>query len=146
MDLTVVLDTNIFINVKNREKPYYEHSRRILEAIDEGKVRALVSTIVIAEMCTGYYMFGDIEGKEKFLSHILASPNYEVVNVDTKIADLAGKIRIETDVKLPDAILVATALLKEAYAIVTHDKELKKAEKLVKILSAMDFIEHNLNC
>jgi predicted nucleic acid-binding protein len=53
------LDT-IFINVKNRERPYYRYSRRTLEAIDEGEVKALISAIVLAEMCTGSSMFPDL--------------------------------------------------------------------------------------
>ncbi|RLI25178.1 hypothetical protein DRO58_06640 [Candidatus Bathyarchaeota archaeon] len=140
MGLTVALDTNIFINVKNREEPYYRYSRRVLEAVDDGDVKALVSVIVVAEMCTGYYMFGDIEGEEEFLAYVLTSPNYEIADVDAKTADLAGKIRAEAGVRLPDAILIASAVLRNAYAVVTHDEELRKAEKLVRIMTAREFI------
>jgi len=139
--VTVALDTNIFINVKNREKPYYENSKKVLEAVDEGLVKALISTIVLAEMCTGYYMFGDLKGKQEFLSYILASPNYEIVQVNAGIADLAGKIRAETYVRLPDAIIIASAIIKDAEAIVTHDDELRKAKSLIRILSAKDLIQ-----
>ena len=141
MAVTVALDTNIFINVKNREKPYYENSKKVLEAVDEGLVKALISTIVLAEMCTGYYMFGDLKGKQEFLSYILASPNYEIVQVNAGIADLAGKIRAETYVRLPDAIIIASAIIKDAEAIVTHDDELRKAKSLIRILSAKDLIQ-----
>jgi predicted nucleic acid-binding protein len=140
VDLTVALDTNIFINVKNREEPYYKYSRSIIEAVDGGRIRALISAVVVAEMCTGYYMFGDIEGKQEFLSHIMASPYYEIVNVEVKVADLAGKVRAETGMRLPDAILVASALTREAYALVTHDDELKRAERLLKVMSAKELI------
>ena len=140
MAVTVALDTNIFINVKNRERPYYENSKKVLEAVDEGRVKAVISTIVLAEMCTGYYMFGDLKGKQEFLSYILASPNYEVIHVNAWIADLAGKIRAETGIRLPDAIVVASAITKEVEAIVTHDDEFRKANSLIRILSAKDLI------
>jgi predicted nucleic acid-binding protein len=73
VDLTVALDTDIFINVKNKEEPYYKYSRSIIEAVDGGMIRALISAVVVAEMCTGYYMFGDIEGRQEF--HISWPPH-----------------------------------------------------------------------
>jgi len=70
----------------------------------------------------------------------MASPYYEIVNVEVKVADLAGKVRAETGMRLPDAILVASALTREAYALVTHDDELKRAERLLKVMSAKELI------
>jgi predicted nucleic acid-binding protein len=41
--VAVVLDTNVFINVKNREEPYYPFSKRVLDWIDEGAMNGIVS-------------------------------------------------------------------------------------------------------
>jgi len=70
--ITVVLDTNIFLNVKNREEPYLEPSRRVLDAVDEGKLRAVVSVISIAELCSGYYSAGDERGKQELIMHLVS--------------------------------------------------------------------------
>jgi hypothetical protein len=35
MGMKVGLDTNVFLNVKNKEKDYYEFSNEILNAVDK---------------------------------------------------------------------------------------------------------------
>ncbi|MEM1577022.1 MAG: PIN domain-containing protein [Archaeoglobaceae archaeon] len=58
--LRVCLDTNVFIEVKNREEGY-EYCERILDAIDDGLIEAFVSPIVISEVLVGFY-----RNKEEF--------------------------------------------------------------------------------
>jgi len=128
----VVLDTNVFLNVINREKPYFAPSKVLLDLIDSGEVKAVVSTITIAEMSTGYYLAGDERGRREFLLHLLSSENYNVTAVDVGIADSAGRIRAETGLRLPDSIIVASGLRERVDLIVTHDEELSKASKYLK--------------
>jgi len=56
MGIKVVLDTNIFLNVKNRGEPYYESLKRVLDAIDDGRSHAVVSVVSIAELCASCYI------------------------------------------------------------------------------------------
>jgi len=61
--MEVVIDTNVFLNVKNREEPFYSYSEQLLNSIDEGRNKAVLPTIVVAEVCCGYYLTGEIEDK-----------------------------------------------------------------------------------
>jgi len=64
MGIKVVLDADIFLNVKNREESYYESSKRVLDVVDDGRLHAVVSVVSIAELCAGYYSARDeAEGK-----------------------------------------------------------------------------------
>ena len=139
MALKVVIDTNIFISIKNKE-PYMIGSREVLDKIDEGTLKGIVSTIAIAEMCSGYYAAGELKEKDEFLMHILTSPNYGVVDVTATIADEAGRIRASTGLRLPDALIVATGLREKADYLVTYDETLRKAGKLIKIASAKEMV------
>jgi len=47
------IDTNVFLNVKNKEEPFYDYSKNILDSVDDGRNKAFVSTVVVAEMCSG---------------------------------------------------------------------------------------------
>jgi len=134
--LKVSLDTNIFLNVKNKEEPFYRYSKRILEVIEEGIVRGVVSSTVVAELCAGYHEFGESREKQEFLIHLSTNPNYEAVNLDLRVADEAGRVRAITHLRLPDAILIASSLLAEADILVTHDDGLSKAEDLIRVLTA----------
>ena len=43
------IDTNIFVAVINKEEDYLQ-SKRVLDWIDNGRIKGIVSTIVLAEM------------------------------------------------------------------------------------------------
>jgi predicted nucleic acid-binding protein len=139
MEFTI--DTNVFLNVKNREEPYYDYSKSILDSVDEGRNKAFVSTVVIAEICSGYYLTHEVQEKEEFLLHLLSSQNYEVVDVSIGIADEAARIRSETGLKLPDAIIAATGIIAKAKYVVTNDTEsFKKASKTIGVRTPREFI------
>ncbi len=141
MGLNAIIDTNVFIEVKNKE-PKYEFSKRILDWVDEGRLKSVVSTIVIAEMCAGYHEAGELEEKDDFLTHLLTSTNFEVVDVSAGVADEAGRIRAVTGLRLPDAIILASGLKRGAECLVTNDASLKKADKLIKVLTPKEFVEY----
>ncbi len=141
MGITAVLDTNIFLNVKNREETYFESSRQVLDAVDEGKLQAVVSVISIAELCSGYYSARDERGKKELIMHLLSSKGYTIINLDLGLADKAGRIRAETGLRLPDAIIVASGLARGASYIVTHDEEFKKADRYLKAVTSQELSE-----
>lgn len=136
----VVLDTNVFLNVINREEPHYGPSRELLDLIDAGEARAIVSVITIAELSTGYHLVGDESGWKEFMVHLLSSGNYEVVDMDVGVADSAGRIRAETGLRLPDSIIVASGLREGADLIVTLDEEFLKASEYLKPATPEDVV------
>jgi predicted nucleic acid-binding protein len=139
MEFTI--DTNVFLNVKNREEPYYDYSKSILDSVDEGRNKAFVSTVVIAEICSGYYLTREVQEKEEFLLHLLSSQNFQVVNVSIRIADEAARIRSETGLKLPDAIIAATGIITKARYVVTNDTEsFKKVSKTIGVRTPKELI------
>ena len=140
LNTVVAIDTNVFIDVKNKE-PSYSFSKQVLDWIDEGRVKGVVSTVVIAEMCAGYYETKELEEKDDFLTHLLSSPNYEVVEVSARVADEAGRIRAVTGLKLPDALIVASGLKRRGEQLVTNDVSLKRAKEFIDVLTAKEFVE-----
>jgi len=137
----VILDTNIFLNVINREDPHYGPSKELLDLIDAGEVEAVVSVITIAELSTGYYLAGDERGRREFLLHLLSSENYVVAEVDVGVADSAGRIRAETGLRLPDSIIVASGLREDVDLIVTHDEEFSKASMCLKSIMPEEMVD-----
>lgn len=135
------IDTNVFINVKNKEEPYYEYSKKILQLIDKGELEGVVPAIVIAELCAGYHEFNELAEKDEFLTQLRSNPNYMIVNLDLEVADEAGRIRAITRLRLPDAILVASSLIADAPILVTHDDQLAKAQPVIRVLAAEDALK-----
>lgn len=95
----------------------------------------IIPTLVIAELSAGFHIFGDLERKEEVLTHFKTSPNYITASLTFELADLAGRIRADTGLRLPDAILVATGVQTGAEYIVSYDSELKRADQYIKALT-----------
>jgi len=127
----VIIDTNVFLNVINREEPNFGPSKELLDLVDAGEVKAVVSVITIAELSTGFYLMGDERGRREFLLHIMSSEDYKVAPVDVGVADKAGRIRAETGLRLPDSIIVSSGLKERVDLIVTHDEGFKAAEEYI---------------
>jgi len=129
----IVLDTNIFLCVLNKEEPFYQPSKNLLDGIDEGMAVGIISAITIAELSVGYHLTGDLQGKNAFLMHVNSSPHYETVPVNTSIADLAGMIRADTGLRLPDSLIMATGVRANADFVASYDEGLKKAEEHISV-------------
>lgn len=140
MAITLLIDTNIILNAKNSTELHSAYSSQLLDMIEDGLIRGIISTVSIAELCTGYYSQGDVKGKEEFLAHLISNKSLEIIDLSTKIADTAAMIRSETGLRLPDAIIIATGLIKDAQYFVTNDKELDKASRYLQVISAKDLV------
>lgn len=140
MAIIALIDTNIILNAKNVSETHSTSSLQLLDAIEDGLVYGVISVISISELCIGYYSQDDMKGKDELLAHLISNKNFEIIDLDVKIADTAAKIRADTGLRLPDAILVATGLVKGAQYLVTNDKELKKANHYLRIISSKEML------
>ena len=137
----VIIDTNVFLNVINREEPHYNPSKELLDLVDAGEVNAVVSVITVAELSTGFYLMGDDRGRREFLLHIMSSENYKVAPVDVGVADSASRISAETGLRLPDSIIVSSGLRERVDLIVTHDEEFKAAGEYIKSATPEEMVQ-----
>ena len=102
--IRIVIDTDILIDhLRGMEK-----AKEYLREIEEGRVRAAISVIIIteAELAAGQSMKdSSVQMKVKRLLNIL-----EKVEVTSKIAWRAGEIKRNYKSRLMDALIAATAL------------------------------------
>lgn len=136
----VVLDTNVLLKVYNRE-PGHEKVVEILDQVEAGKTLAAISTVTIAEVSVGYYLSGDEAGLKSFLLRLRSAGEYTIVDVDADLADLAGKIRAETGMRLPDAIIAASAVTSGSSHVITEDNNFKKASSFIASHTPEEFLK-----
>lgn len=134
------LDTNVFFAVKNKEDDA-QHCERILDAIDDKEIEGIVSTIVIAETLVGFYYNKEAKEAEHFLTQVLNS--YQVLPVDVEMSEKAAMLRASQEVKLPDAVIIATAIITNADYLITKDDTLKKKTG-IKSLTPQEFVSKYL--
>lgn len=130
MGMKVGLDTNIFLNVKNKEKAFYKYSKAILKAVEKGKITSIVSIITIAELSTGYHQEKEIKEKNEFFAGLYSNNHYNIVELDFNLADKSGELRSQINLKLPDCIIIASCMQEGATCLITNDGDFDGAEKL----------------
>jgi len=74
------------------------------------------------------------------IMHLLSSKDFSIVELDVRLADAAGKIRAETGLRLPDAIIVASGLGRGATYIVTHDEEFRKGKRCLEAVTSQELV------
>ena len=103
----------------------------LFDAQAQGRLRFATTTITIAEVMTGPLKLGD-EEKARRTRTILES--WRVVALDSNVAESAARLRASLNMKLYDAVVLASALAINADAIVTHDRDFSRVKGL-KVIS-----------
>ena len=106
----------------NRESVFYQDSKEVLNAVDLGTLEAVIPTLVIAEILTGFYTDNKDDKAEQFLSTIISNKNIEVVQLSIEIAASSAVVRAKTGMRLPDAMVMSTALHEKVDYMVTNDR------------------------
>ena len=143
--MKITIDTNIFINVKEEEEPFFEYSSKILDAIEEGHLKGVISIITIAELCVGYYNVYKPNEKDEYISNLYSQDNYIIVNLDMVLADQSAKIQSETNLRLPDCIIVAASLHEIVSVLISNDGKFKRANDLIKVCTSEEFCQNYLS-
>lgn len=143
--MKITIDTNIFINVKEEEEPFFKYSSKILDAIEDGQLKGVISIITVAELCVGYYNVNKPKEKDEYISKLYSQDNFIIVNLDRVVADQSAKIRSKTNLRLPDSIIVAVSLLEKVSFLISNDKRFNRAEKLIKVCTSEEFCENYLS-
>ena len=99
----------------------------LFELHEQGRVRIAISVVSAAEVLAGPFKHGlDVMAKryEKSLAQ------FEIISVSIEIAISAARLRASAGLRLPDALVAATALEIGATALVTHDRDFSKLKGL----------------
>lgn len=93
----------------------------------DGEIALAVTTVTIAEVLTGPLRAGEEALARRYRAVLEA---WQVVGLTCDVAESAARIRGKYNLKLPDAIQVASALSINAAALVTHDRDFTKVRGL----------------
>ena len=107
------------------EEPYSSSSGALLADVEANRVGGLASTITLAEILVGAYKAGDMATKTVHLAlSKLEVGGFKFVSVDKVVAGKGAEIRAKYRLKLPDALVAATALFGRVHRLVSRDKEI----------------------
>lgn len=132
--MKICLDTNVLIYFLEGIEPQASKVERLFTGFMKGQHEGLVSTVTVAEVLTGAYKSSENKAiKVKKLLDDLMLNSFKIVPVTFEIADLAANLRAKRSARLPDALIVATALCQKADCLYSEDKDLQRFNQEIKI-------------
>jgi predicted nucleic acid-binding protein len=133
--MKITLDTNILIYFLEGIEPQATKVEKLLESFMKTENNGIISTVSVAEVLTGFYIVGDIKKTVKMKKRLndLTLNSFKIVPVTFEIADIAANLRAKRGGKLPDALIVATALNQASDIVYSQDKDFQRFSKDIKI-------------
>ena len=129
----IALDTNIFIYILNgdsRVKPLLP----LFDAAAAGSVTLITSVVAYAECAVLPYR-QEYTAAITAVGDLFQLTNLQVLPLDFRIADQAARLRAaHPSLRMPDAILLATALANHAEVFLTNDAGLKAITEMPVVL------------
>lgn len=101
----------------------------IFQAISNGTVEAVTSSVTLAECLVHPYRNSDLKLIERFRNVVTEGTHTSYVGVDS-VAESAAQLRARYNLSLTDAFQVAAALASSCEAFLTNDSALKRVVEL----------------
>jgi predicted nucleic acid-binding protein len=135
----LLLDTCAFIYFLDGEEPYYSVLLPIFRRVQSGELAVIVSAITEAELLVKPERDRNEAARER-IEDLLSENGIYVVGVDRKIARRAAAMRAQTRLKLPDAIIIATALETDCEAVVGNDGQWSRKDVEIPFIRLDDVV------
>jgi len=132
----VGLDTMVFIYQFEAHPEYGEVTNDVFDKIERGRIKAVTSTITVAEILTKPMKDGNEEAVRDYKYVLQNLPNLEIVPITFEIAEQAASLRAKYNLRVPDAIQLAVCITNDAQAFVTNDARLRKVNEIEIVLLA----------
>ena len=112
----LVLDTSVIVEYLDEESPYATEVEKLYADISRGRVRAYVPATTLSEVlyvCARVYREAGVVDPNKearrFITWLLSHSSVRVARPTLQISILAGELRKEMRISLPDCYVIATA-------------------------------------
>lgn len=121
----VYLDTNIFIYALEGYSTFRPALTVLFEALDRHELAAITSELTLAEALVKPFLDRSIERERAYLQILQPSASLQMLPVSRDVLIASARLRAETNMKLPDAIHAATALITGCSYFLTNDSHLR---------------------
>lgn len=134
----VALDTSLFIYQMERHPTYLPLTRLLFQRVEQGLNSAEISVLLLTEVLTAPKRVDDRRLVQAYRRLFRQFPNLQVRDIDRDVAELAADLRARFDLRTPDALHTASAIVHGAQVFVTNDNRLKKVTD-ISILVLSDY-------
>ena len=133
----VYFDTNIFIYFLQNDERFIAHCLPFFLAVENGEIIGVSGDIAIAELLVKPIRENDIVNVERIKSMFGENGFFEAVSHNRETIELAAHIRATQNLKMIDAIHAATAIRAKCSHFITHDGQIYRNTKGIKVIDVM---------
>ena len=126
----IALDSCILIYHLEGDERFAPAAREIIEVLEAGRTRAIISTLALLEIQVAPYRRKAEDLADSYYALLRQLKNCRWVDMTYEIADRAAQLRAKYRLATPDAIHVATAIESGAAAFVTNDSDLPEMDEI----------------
>lgn len=135
------LDTAIFIYHFEQNPRYFALTQALLSGIEAGRWEAVTSTVTVMEIAVRPWQLDRPEVAQAYEDALTHFPNLTVHNVNREVAQQAARLRARYRLHPADALQIATAIVHQATAFVTNDRQLSRLAPELAIVLLDDFVQ-----
>lgn len=133
----IALDTSIWIYHLQEHPEYFSTTHQLLSNLESRHYQAVFSVIGLTELLTKPKKLNNRKIVNAYIDFLNQYENLTIINVDRIIAEEAAELRARYNLRTPDAIHVATAIVERAAVFITNDNRLKQVKE-VKVMTVKE--------
>ena len=131
---SVYLDTNIWIYTLEGFPAFAPELVILFQAIDQGRLTAVTSELSLAETLVKPIQRGSSAQQDLYKQTISNTSTLQVLPVQRNVLIEAARLRATVNLKLPDAIHAATAILTQCSTFLTNDQRFQSVSEFHTVL------------
>lgn len=124
------LDTAPIIYYIEQNSAYFAIARSVFQRLRAGAFTAVTSPVTLAECLVVPHRQGLTQLKQDFVDVITTGENTLFSPITSEVGQQAAELRVQYNLKLPDALQIATARVAGCQALLTNDTGLKRVGEL----------------
>ncbi|MBU0559779.1 PIN domain-containing protein [Patescibacteria group bacterium] len=126
------LDTPVFIYYIEENKKYIDIVDYIFNEISSDKrgLEVVASTVTLLEVLVNPIKTGNIELAQRYERLLLHSRHLTIYPLTSEVAIKSANLRAKYNLRTPDVIQIAVAILEKANIFFTNDSALKKVTEI----------------
>lgn len=107
---------------------------KIFQDIATGTITGITSMITLTEVLVHPLRLGETALEQRYRDLLLLSDNFEIICIDAVVAENVAGLRARYNLRTPDALQLAAAIVSKCEAFLTNDKNIKNINELNIIL------------
>jgi predicted nucleic acid-binding protein len=141
---SIFLDTAPVVYYVENHPLFADGVEGVIKKLDSGELQGIISPVTLAECLVYPLKSKDKKLQQDFVDFMLRRQSIKMIEIDTGIGLLSARLRAKYNLKLLDALQVATAIRSGCEALLTNDDQFRRVSEL-RVLMVEDFVEGDVS-